>query len=120
MDVIELAAQRKATRDLIEDRPFRVSLVRQEVERTPAGGVRKLPPVTLPERARYFGGISAPVLVTTTQGERVEVRHVLIGSVGDDIKKDDEFRVGPSKFRVTHVDPTTLDYQTKAFVLEVT
>ena len=117
---MELRAMIEATESAIAETRHKISLIRKEDVRTPAGGIRKGNPVTLDEKTRGFSSVSGdPIFVTTDHGEQIRINYTLVGMPDDDILKDDEFKIGKRKFRVVWVDPSTTAFQTLAYVLEI-
>lgn len=113
-----LEAQREATLDLISEEPTAIVLSRFVSLRTPSGGTKPAAVVPQPEKIRFFAPTSsAERWITTTQGERLEVDYVLIGTFDDDIQENDEFTVDGQKYKVSWVVPDRR-FQTKAFVVK--
>lgn len=116
-----LSDQRQATRDLIDSEPTVISLGRFTSSRTPAGGmVKSSDPVAQDAKARFFAPTSSSErFITTADGTRLDVDHVLVGTHDDDLKENDAFTVNGRNFRILWIAPNK-EYEIRAFCKEDT
>lgn len=116
----ELSELRKDTERLIEGEGIEITLLREQMIRTPSGGTRreeKAPVPGGPVKRILWGTTSDPFIQRTNAGEIVNASHVLIGLMDDDIVEKDEFVVDDRTFQVQEVHPER-EFQTKAWILE--
>lgn len=108
----------ESTKDLIAFRGQDIALTASVGTRTNAGGVSRRPGEPRNPVRRYFAAVAADARrLVTFEGERLEIRHVLIGMPGDDIRENDTFSIGNRKFQVVEVDPNET-FQKKGWVVE--
>lgn len=76
-------------------------------------------PTTQDAKPRFFQATSGePQFVTTSNGQSVQVTHVLIGRWDDDIQSEDAFMLDGQRYEVIYVDPDKR-FQVKAKVREI-
>ncbi len=120
----ETDAEILQTRLLLEygqDNLYDIALVREGAyEDDDEGGVVSVSdPSTKPEKRRFFQSVTGdPLFIVDADGQRVEITHVLISTLNDDIQARDTFTLDGRAYRVVYVDPLDRS-QLKAFVREV-
>jgi len=105
-------AAKRAFGAFIRDDPVTIELKRRPVSNTTAGGKARgaLVGIGVFQTFRLVPAGGRHGQVTTTNEELVEAAtHVLVGPVGANVVKGDEFQVGAQWYRVVTVDTDAID-----------
>lgn len=110
----------RTTAGLIAGEPSEIRFIREEMTRTPAGGIVRSDPVLLDPQTFFFSGIVPDsTLAVRDEGEIVRADHVLVGMPGANIRAKDYFAYLERGFEVIQVIEATQDFETRAWVKEV-
>lgn len=104
-----------ATEALIITSGRMITTIRPTFVSDGAGGRGKIEEVVQPSKRRFFGAVVQDAIpVQQSAGDMVVQRYVLVGMPDDDIKKEDFFVIGPTRYDVEWIDQATREYQCKA------
>lgn len=107
----DLAAKRNF-QAFIRDDPITIELQRRAKTATAGGGKQRGPRVGIGQfqTFRLVPAGTRHGQIAQTSGEEVEAAsHVLVGPVGSNVQKGDEFQVGGQWYRVISVDTDAVD-----------
>jgi hypothetical protein len=109
MDAMELKVGVKNTKAFIEANPVRIQLRRPKIEKTSAGGKRRVNPDLIPAQSFRITPMSGLVWdrakTTPDEGSIPDVTEILIGLPDANIQKGDYFPHEGGWFKIEHVSP---------------